>query len=260
MHIATRTLANGATMHFEHLRLDAGTPTLVLVHGWTCRRGYWKQQIEHLKSHYPMLVPDLPGHGDSTHGTRSQASVEGLTDSLVSLIHDQIPGPVVLIGHSMGGAVALEAARRIGDKTRGVILVDTFVIDYGGLDTETQEKLYQAFARDFPGGIHWLVDNTSVERTPEPLKNRLKAEMAEADPAWALPLWKNLLAWQPEGVFPRVQCPIHAINGKLVPNTARKRCRPYLQEVVMPRAGHFLHMEDAAGFNQLLDDALVTMS
>lgn len=252
--------AHAAGMRFDHLELDTDRPTLVLVHGWTCRRDYWSPQVEHLRGRYPLLVPDLPGHGASASGTAPQASIGALAGNLATLIRDQVSGPVILLGHSMGGAVALEAALELGDKARGAILADTFVIDYGGLDAETQQTLYQTFADDFSGGIHWLIDNTSVDQTPESLKRRLKQEMAEADPSWALPIWKSLLAWQPEETFPRVQCPIHAINGKLVPNTARRRCKPYLEEVVMPRAGHFLQMEDPTGFNHLLDEILADLN
>lgn len=256
---AIHTTSDGTAIHFDQTQGASARPTLILIHGWTCRRTYWTPQLDHLKDRYPLLAPDLPGHGESPPGRSERANLAGLADSLVGLIREQASGPVILLGHSMGGAVALEAARQLGGLARGVILADTFVIDYGGLDAGTQAHLYQTFADDFAGGIHWLIDNTSVEQTPEPLKARLKREMAEADPAWALPLWKSLLAWQPETVFPEVPCPIHAINGKLVPNTARKRCKPYVNEVVMPRAGHFLQMEDPAGFNALLDEALAKL-
>ncbi|MCK8516689.1 alpha/beta hydrolase [Methylonatrum kenyense] len=260
MQTRTLTLNNGMPLQFDHAPRETGLPTLVLIHGWTCRRSYWKPQVEHLNDRYPLLVPDLPGHGDSPAWQETPASIDGLADCLVELITHQVTGPAILLGHSMGGAVALKAAQQLGNVARGVILADTFVIDYGGLDAETQDTLYQTFADDFSGGMHWLIDNTSVEQTPESLRNRLKQEMAEADPAWALPLWKTLLAWQPDETFPAVRCPIRAINGKLVPMTARKRCKPFLNEVVMPRAGHFLQMEDPIGFNRLLDEALADLT
>ena len=260
MQTVTRTMTTGAMVHFDTLRLDTDAPTLLLVHGWTCRRGYWKQQVDHLKGRYPIVVPDLPGHGESVPGHSNQANVAELADCLVELVRDEVSGPVILVGHSMGGALALEAARRIDGQAQGVILVDTFVIDFGGLDAETQQSLYRNFTDDFIGGIHWLIDSTTVDQTPEALKTRLTMEMAEADPNWALPIWRSLLTWQPENIFPHIQCPIRAINGRLVPNTARKRCRPYLREVVMPKAGHFPQLEDPARFNQLLDEALSTMA
>ncbi|MCH8504483.1 MAG: alpha/beta hydrolase [Ectothiorhodospiraceae bacterium] len=234
-------------------------PTVVLVHGWTCRRTYWNPQLEHLSGRFPVLALDLPGHGDSPVPDAPR-TVESCAEDVISAVRKSVEGPVVLIGHSMGGAVALEAARALPDsQVQGVILADTFVIDYGGLDQETQQAIAAPFGSDFPGAIADLVENTSTDATPDSLKEKLKREMGEADTGSALPLWNSLLAWSPDKAFREIRAPIHAINGSLIPDSARKRCAPYVREWIQDGAGHFLQMEDPQRFNALLDQSLAAL-
>lgn len=156
----------------------------------------------------------------------------------------------------MGGAVALEAARLLAETVAGVVLVDTFAIDYGGLPPETVQAFAAPFADNFPAAMAWLVEQTSTAATPPALKDRLIREMGAADPAWALPVWYDLLGWNPQAAFAELHMPIHAINGALVPEAARERCAPFVTETVLPGAGHFLQMEDPARFNRALREVL----
>lgn len=233
-----------------------GEPLLLFVHGWTCRRAYWSPQLEHFAADWRVAVPDLPGHGESPAAGRKAWSVAALARDVAACARELGAAEVILIGHSMGGAVALEAARMLPESARAVILADTFVIDYGGLDADTGRALAAPFETDFAGAIAGLVEQTATAATPEALKRRLVREMAAADPAWALPLWRDLLAWTPEAAFAELRIPLHAINGALIPDSARQRCAPYVRETLLPGAGHFLQLEDPAAFNRALAQVL----
>ncbi|MCC5858075.1 MAG: alpha/beta hydrolase [Ectothiorhodospiraceae bacterium] len=254
-HLTART-ADGSPMAVTVREGNTNQPVIVLIHGWTCRRTYWQPQIDALPPEFPVLAPDLPGHGDTAAPDGSPLSIGTLADDVVRLIQDHANGKVILVGHSMGGAVSLEAAARLGDRVRGVILVDTFVIDYGGLDEETQEGIHKAFRDNFSGAIAGLIEDTSTGATPASLKERLRKEMSEADPEWALPLWKSLLGWNPEQAFQRLRCEVHAINGGLIPDSARERWGGKMTETVLAEGGHFLQMEDPQGFNPHLVEVI----
>ncbi len=248
----TARTADGQPMTVTARDGSATHPTVIFIHGWTCRRRYWDPQLQAVPGDFGLLAPDLPGHGDTPAPDRKAWTIEGLAEDICQLQAEHTDGPVILVGHSMGGAVALEAAAALGEKARGVILADTFIIDYGGLDADTREGIHKPFQEDFRKAVANLVENTSTEATPEALKQQLSREMAEADPAWALPLWKSLLAWSPEQAFSRLRCPVHAINGKLIPDSARQRWGERMTESVLPENGHFLQMEDSPAFNEHL--------
>ena len=233
-----------------------GEPLLVFIHGWTCRRAYWKPQLASFSERYRVLALDLPGHGDSDSQGRSKWGLLSFARDVESCVRALNGKAVILIGHSMGGAVALEAACLMGDTVVGVVLVDTFAIDYGGLAPEVVQALKGSFNKDFVAAMAGLIEQTSTAATPAVLKDRLALEMATADPAWALPAWDDLLAWNPQAAFTELEIPIHAINGSLIPESARKRCAPFITETVIPGAGHFPHMEDPAGFNRILQNVL----
>lgn len=233
-----------------------GGTLLLFIHGWTCRRAYWAPQLDYFGDRFRVAAPDLPGHGDSGSGSRSDWGVATFAGDIEGCVRALGAERVILVGHSMGGAVALEAARRLGPTVAGVVLVDTFAIDYGHLPPETVQAFTSSFAEDFPGAMAFLIEQTSTAATPPALKDRLTREMAAADPAWALPVWRELLAWSPKAAFEELQLPIHAINGAVVPASAREHCAPFVTETVVPGAGHFLQLESPAVFNRILDEVL----
>ncbi len=248
--------ARGGTMQCDLRAGPGGAPTVVMIHGWTCRRAYWSPQVAHLEDRYTVLALDLPGHGESP-APDAPRTIESAAEDVAAAINASVDGPVILMGHSMGGAVALETARTLApDRLQGVILADTFVIDYGGLDRDTQQAIAAPFETDFPNAIADLLENTSTDATPASLKEKLKREMGAADTGTALPLWESLLGWSPDNAFGEIRAPIHAINGSLIPDSARKRCAPYVREWIQEGAGHFLQMEDPRRFNALLDQSL----
>ena len=133
------------------------------------------------------------------------------------------------------------------------------MIDYGGLSPETVEAIFSPFQEDFAAAMAALVNQTSTAATPADLTARLIGEMSAADPAWALPAWRDLLQWSPADAFAELQVPIHAINGALIPASARERCAPFVTETLIPGAGHFLQMEDPSKFNRVLENILTRL-
>lgn len=234
-------------------RMGDGELLIVPVHGWTCRRSHWAGQLPLLANFGEVLALDLPGHGDSALTPPLSATISGLAEELGELVAAQQRGrDVVLLGHSMGGAVALEAARLLTN-VRAVVLVDTFVIPYGDLPEAMAIEIEQSFATDFVGAMHNLVETNCREDLAAALKAQLHHDMASADVRWALPLWGDLLRWQPQDALSQPNTSIYAINGSLIPDAARVRCASHLHEVVIADARHFPQLEAPQRFNQELE-------
>jgi pimeloyl-ACP methyl ester carboxylesterase len=104
---------------------DSPLPTLVLVHGAGSAASDWRRVIDELGGRWAgrVLAPNLPGHGGEAGPGR--ASIDEYATWLEAWIASQVDGAVVLGGHSMGGAVALETALRGRVDLDGLILVST---------------------------------------------------------------------------------------------------------------------------------------
>jgi len=236
----------------------SGSQSILFVHGWTCRRDYWRPQLNDLVVDHRVAALDLSGHGESAAGHRNDWSVPGLAEDVLAALDALESEGTVLVGHSMGGAVALEAALR-SPLVRAVVLVDTFVLPYGDLSEGDAVGIETPFHQDFGAAMAALVDNTAGPAMDAGTRTRLKREMASADTAWALPLWHNLLRWSPEPAFTGISVPIHAINGDLIPEAARNRCRGRVTEWHLPGTGHFPQMEMPEAFNRRLREILSSL-
>src|SRR5437867_2565020 len=84
---------------------------IVAIHGFPLSRGAWQKQVDALKSSYRVIAPDLRGLGESEArpGTNTMSQ---MADDLDALLKQLDTGPVVLMGHSMGGYVTLAFARK----------------------------------------------------------------------------------------------------------------------------------------------------
>ncbi len=97
---------------------------LAFIHGFPLSRGAWSKQIEAFKASYRVLAPDLRGLGES-EPSAGPVPMSCYASDVHALLQHLGTGPVVLVGHSMGGYVALEFARAFPDLLRGLVLVGT---------------------------------------------------------------------------------------------------------------------------------------
>ena len=99
-------------------------PPIVLVHGSTVTRAMWWPQIESLAIDFQVIALDLPGHGASAHLPFTFAGAVALLDQVVSQTTHR---PVMVVGISLGGYVALEFAAAHPEKAAGLVLASTTV-------------------------------------------------------------------------------------------------------------------------------------
>lgn len=157
----------------------ATSNTYVLVHGaW---QGAWawdqvKPQLE--KEGHKVVTVDLPAHGADTTAF-SEVSLQSYTDKVVQAIDAQ-QGPVILVGHSMGGTVISNASEARPDKVKKAVYVAAYLLKDGETllktsetDTESQIGANLAFEN---GGA-------TARIKPEALVNIFCADCAETEAA-----------------------------------------------------------------------------
>ncbi|UFU07321.1 alpha/beta fold hydrolase [Ruania halotolerans] len=129
--------------------------TLVLLHGITDSGRCWADAIAHWYPTYTVIAPDALGHGESDRFRPDELERDPIEPMLAETIAvlEQLPGPAILVGHSMGGAAAAAIAYRRPDLATAVVLEDP---SWRDLPPDRE----RARGRDFLGGRgqpgkHW---------------------------------------------------------------------------------------------------------
>ena len=107
----------------HHVITCQGRPPILFVHGFGCAHSDWDAQVAHLSARYQTVAIDLRGHGVSP-GTSEECSIERYGADVAEVMQTLALRPAVLIGHSMGCRVVVEAAMQATARTAGVVLVD----------------------------------------------------------------------------------------------------------------------------------------
>lgn len=122
----------------------AGGPVAVLVHGGAAHAGWWDHIGPHLCDDHRVVALDLSGHGDSDR--RDVYTLETWAAEVVAVARAESDGRPAVLGHSMGGFVALTAAREHGASLAGAVAIDSPV-----REMSPEAKAWIASGREVPG-------------------------------------------------------------------------------------------------------------
>lgn len=231
----------------------SGVPALVFVHGWSCDRTYWADQMRAFAARHRVVAIDLAGHGESESGRESWtiASFGGDVSSVV--VHLDLD-EVVLIGHSVGGDIVVEAALALGDRVRGLVWVDT----YSSLDSFRSPAEVAAFVEpfraDFVNSTRQLVRRMFPSNADPGVVDRVAIDMSSAPPDVAVDILRNAISnGEPLlKLLPALGVPIVAINPDYRPTDEASLRRHGVRQVLVSDVGHFLMMEAPDRFNSVL--------
>lgn len=252
----TYTAADGATMPYEVS--GAGETTVVLIHCWMCDSSFWDEQVSVLAAKYRVVTLDLPGHGEGSDD-RTQWSVVGYGDDVAGLIDELALEDVILVGHSMGGPVALRTAALAGDAVRAVVAVDTLhdaEFDFSG---PQMQQMVAMFEQDFAASCAVMVDQMFVEgESPAVRDEVMRKGCTESNFVAGRALIADFGALDLPALFREAGVPIRAINAADGNPTQIETNRKYadFDAVLMPAVGHYLQMTRPERFNELLMETL----
>ena len=97
---------------------------LVLVHGFLGSAEMWKPQINFFKNYFRVIAPDLPGFGKSKE-VKSHNSIQSIANLLLNFLEEKKIDKFYLLGHSMGGMIVQEMAKKSGNKISKLICYST---------------------------------------------------------------------------------------------------------------------------------------
>src|SRR4051812_10389490 len=159
---------NDVTLAYEDA--GQGEPPMVLVHCWTCDHTFFTPQIQHFSHNHRVIAVDLRGHGESDK-PRQDYTVEGVADDLTWLCDQVGLQQPVVVGHSMGGNVALELARRYPALPAAIVLLDSAIVPptglieaVGALAASLRGPEYRDEQRRFLGDLTFLPTDNPGEK------------------------------------------------------------------------------------------------
>ena len=234
----------------------SGEPAIVFIHGWSCDSGYWDAQINGFAERHTVITVDLAGHGESASGPRADWSIANFGADVAAAVKDSGIQRVVLVGSSMGGSVALEAARLLPGKVVGIVGVDTFRELATPFPPERFEPLLAQMRVEFAKTVGGFVgDHFFTERTDPILKEWIVNDMSAAPPEVAIPAIIALMAMDYGPILAELDLPIIAVNSAGAPTDEAgiRAVEPRFKVVNLQGVGHFPMLEDPQTFNRVLE-------
>ncbi len=247
--------ADGVPIHYESI--GSGDTAVVLVHCWSCSMKTWDGQVKALASRYRVVRLDLAGHGSSGK-QRTDWTMAAFGQDVRAVVTALGLQHVVLVGHSMGGPVILEAASLMPDRVVALVPVDTLHDVERDLPPDKKQQLFDRMHQDFAGTTRELVQKLEPPTADKALVARIADQMAAADQAVAVPAFENLFRYDERTALARIKVPIVAIDADLVPTSLEhaRKYAPQFDAVIMKGVGHWLTLERPDEFNAKLLEVL----
>jgi pimeloyl-ACP methyl ester carboxylesterase len=234
---------DGVALSFE--QSTGGTPPVVLVHGLGCDRSFMAPQFEALSGQHRVVAVDLRGHGRSSKPEQAY-TITGFADDLRWVLDELAAERPVVVGHSMGGLVALELAARQPERLAGIVMLDSAVLPPPHVHTSVRAVIaalktadYRAVGRSFFANAFFLPTDD------EQRKEAIVAAMVATPQHVMASAFEGIFAWDGASAAERCTVPLLYI-GSTQPRGDITRLGELCSTVVQGQivgSGHFLQLE-----------------
>lgn len=232
---------------------------VVLVHGIRTSATMWRSQLEWLTAHgIPANAVDLPAHGTRRDEDFTLHEALHTIDAAVRAAADD--GPVLLVGHSMGGLLALAyAGGEDAPPIAGVVAVSCTALPRGAA-----LRAYRVLAgamNSLPGRGQWLTDRVLAATLPTDTRGDFAAGGYAFDAQDAA--LSSLAALDLETSLSRIRIPLWFVNGQYdqlrVGEALFQRLAPHAELIVVPRTSHLVTAMRPSIFNAVLRLAVAVL-
>jgi pimeloyl-ACP methyl ester carboxylesterase len=238
-------------------------PTLIFIHGWSCDSRYWENQVtvfSFLKQ-YQVIAIDLAGHGHSS-SRRLDYTMLSFANDIKAVIEKENLKQAILIGHSMGGGVVVEAARLMPETVVAIIGIDTLHDVTKKMSKAQLDSMLEPLEADFPKAVHELCWGMFPNGAEEELINWIKEDMASAPKKVGISAFKNYQGQYVNGeapaFFKSLSIPVVSINGEVNSTNSDEHSKLVKSYKLFeyPILGHFPMLEKPEEFDKFLTQAL----
>ena len=171
---------DGSRVHYESY--GKGKEAIVFIHGWTCDLTFWRGQAPVYQKHRTLLV-DLPGHGLSDKPDVPYTQ-ERFARAINAVMRAAKVERAVLVGHSMGGPVAITFLRLFPAKVKSLVMVDSFLpqTPKDDADRAAQKARMEPFLRsfrapDYKDTAHKMIETMFSNKTTPDQRQEIRSRM-----------------------------------------------------------------------------------
>jgi len=242
----------GLRLYYE--RAGSGQPELLFVPGWCCDHTAFRPQFDHFSQTHAVTALDLRGVGQSD-APDDGYSIPDLADDVAAFCAAVGIENPVLVGHSLGGMIAVDLAARYPEVPSALVLVDPGPIDYlpetGEFFTELAEQL------DAPGGEE--VRRAYVQdmgARDEELARWIVDHMCLPEQHVAAAVIRGVSEWNGREPFARCAVPVLLIRQLIAADSDVLRLqaiKPDLEVGITVGAGHFHQLEVPEQVNAMIE-------
>jgi len=260
-----------------HVRVGAGAPPLVFVHGFGCSHEDWRAQLVHFGPTRSSVACDLRGHG-ATPGKPAECSIETYGADVAELLRALELPRAVLVGHSMGCRVVLQAALDAPGRVAGLVLIDGSRLGEGEAAAAARSASDAVAAQGYAAFAQNLFEGMFLPSSDGVLRERVLARGRALPEAIGAALFPRMVAWDAvnmERALSAIRQPILVIQSTTM-NAARVRvplepgdttplldlvrsCAPQARIEIVSGVGHFAQLEAAERVNTLIGDFVATL-
>lgn len=232
-----------------------GDDLVVFVHGWSCDKSYWQEQIDFFKQEHQVVTIDLGGHGNSGL-ERTDWTMSAFGDDVNTVLEQLDFNKAYLVGHSMGSDVILEAASSWKENNIELFLVDRFNDTPTPFVGDSFNEFFKPFKEDFAAySYEWIKKGMFIPESDSELIEWIAKDMSQANPDVALSAMENLFSNNYIPIIEKLKqrnVSMTLINSDYQPLNIENLQKVGFEVVVISRCGHFVMMEQPENFNNKL--------
>lgn len=242
---------------------DTGTgdTTLLFIHGWGINKTYWADQTAFFSKNYRVVALDLAGFGQSGKN-RNSWTTEDFGRDVSAVIHTLALKNIIVIGHSMSGAVAVETALTNPSKVIGLIGIDNFK-SYGDTMTTSEKEataeIYKSMRSNFTEVVtSYFNEGLFSPSTDSTVRKRVMKDILTGDSVIAVNATEQSDLYPLDKKILELKKTIYVVNSDFAANdpvSFKKWKVPYVLFNI-GSTGHYPMIEKPNEFNALLDQAI----
>lgn len=227
---------------------------VVLVHSLAGNSSHWAVQLQHLRPHRQAIAVDLRGHGRSEPPRDGNYTIAAMAGDVAAVVDTLKLGRFVLVGHSMGGGVALTYAGGHPERVAGLVLVDPI-----GDGTQIPAAEARAFLSGFESNYdtasrkHW----STVGGADSTVRSRLMANLQDTPQEAVVQGLRSVMEFDPLPALERYQGPMLSVVTPYNDQPfSLHRLGKGFPHLVVQDTGHWIQLDKPDEFNHMLDDFL----